>query len=123
MPYAIAVDRPVSDAPVAKADNYMRWYQWAKENAPFTSVTMDEWAGYLLQLNHPTTSAERKVMMTEGSLLPKQIKRLLMWHVLPPDKVLAVFIYAASNDYPVTFTPTSETISQYLANIGSAAQT
>ena len=26
-------------------------------------------------------------------------------------------------DYPVTFTPTSETISQYLANIGSAAQT
>ena len=123
MPYAIAVDRPASDAPVAKTDNYMRWYQWAKENAPFTSVTMSEWTAYLLQLSHPSVSIERKVMMTEGTLSPDNIRRLLVINAQPPDKVREVFDYAAANNYPVTFTPTSETIVQYLANMGSAAQT
>lgn len=120
MPYAIAVERPESDAPFPKAENYMGWYQWAKKNAPFTSATMDEMADYVLSLNHPTTGNERKVMSTSGTLTPQSITRLLsLKHKLPPQKILNVFQFAADNGYPVSFTPTDETVSQYLAKTAS----
>lgn len=120
MPYAIAVQRPESDAPVAKADNYLLWYQWAKDHAPFTSATLGEWTEYLLQLNHPSVRPERTVMMTYGSLPPERIARLLSTKIRPPGKVQKVFVYAVTHDYSVSFTPTDETVSQYLAKQSSA---
>lgn len=120
MPYAIAVQRPESDAPVSKTDSYLQWYSWAKDNAPFTSATLGEWAGYLMQLTHPSTRKERRVMATSGTLAPNQIMRLLVTPVDLPVKVVKVFEFAAQHGYPVSFTPTGETALQYLEKQSSA---
>lgn len=118
MPYAIAIYRP--DAPDApEKSDYLKWYLWAKNNAPFTSATMGEWSDYVGQLNHPAISPQRLAMSTEGVLAADQIKMLLSYPVQAKGKIREVFEFAVKNGYPVSFTPTAETLLQYWAKSGS----